>query len=107
MRTSMLRSPGTFVAVEPISASGAPSTEPHRSTNIDEQRKNSDNDEQEQSYTVKEQEGQNQTKKRTFSRRQFLIISAITAGGIVGTSLLIGFNVFGRQGKAGKGPSTL
>src|SRR5690348_8158926 len=97
----MLRSLGTFVDVEPISASGALSTEPHRSTNMDEQMKQSDSDEQQHSNTVEEQESQDQTQKHTISRRQFLILAVIT-GGVAGTGLLIGFNVFGRQGKAEK-----
>jgi amino acid permease len=59
---------------------------------MDEQQKNSDSNEQQKSQNVEEQESQDQTKKHTFSRRQFLIISAITAG-VAGTGLLIGFNV--------------
>src|SRR5438876_4017685 len=101
----MLRSPGTFVDVEPISASGALSTEPHRSTNMDEQMKQSDSDEQQHSNTVEEQESQGHPQKHTINRRQFLIITVI-AGGVAGTGLLIGFNVFGRQGKAEKGASS-
>ncbi|HEY6408091.1 MAG TPA: molybdopterin cofactor-binding domain-containing protein, partial [Ktedonobacteraceae bacterium] len=72
---------------------------------MDEQMEHSDSDEQQQSNPVEEQESQGQTKKRTISRRQFLIISAIT-GGVAGTGLLIGFNIFGRHGKAGKGASS-
>src|SRR5690242_2859769 len=104
----MLHSPGTCVVVERISASDAPSTELTRSINMDEQQKNSDSNEQKPSNTVTEQESQNQAKKHTFSRRQFLIISAIAAGGVAGTGLLIGFNVFGKQGqsKDGRGKST-
>jgi len=60
--------------------------------------------EQKNSDTVPEQETQRQTKKLTISRRQFLIISAIT-GGVAGTSLLIGFNVL-RQGHTRAGSST-
>src|SRR5690349_15617825 len=104
MQISMLRSLGTFVDVEPISASGALSTEPHRSTNMDEEMKQSDSDEQQHSNTVdtvEEQENQDQTQKHTINRRQFLI-GAVIVGGVAGTALVIGFNVFGRQGKAEK-----
>src|SRR5205085_9748599 len=101
----MLRSPGIFVVVEPISASGVPSTGPHRSTNMEEHPRNGDSDEQKNGQAVKEQESQGQATKRTISRRQFLIISAI-AGGVAGTGLLIGFNVIGRQGHAGTRSST-
>jgi isoquinoline 1-oxidoreductase subunit beta len=72
---------------------------------MDDQQENSDSNEQQKSQNVEEPESQEQTKKRTFSRRQFLIISAITAG-VAGTGLLIGFNVIGRQSKAGKRSST-
>jgi isoquinoline 1-oxidoreductase subunit beta len=72
---------------------------------MDEQQENSDSNEQQKSQNVEEQESQDQTKKHTFSRRQFLIISAITAS-VAGTGLLIGINVIGRQSKAGKRSST-
>lgn len=57
--------------------------------------------------TEQERPGQttSQSTGRTISRRRFLVLSAIT-GGIAGTGLLIGFNVFGRRGNAGMGPST-
>src|SRR5690348_6482869 len=101
----MPRSPGTFVVVELINASVVPSTEPHRSTNVDDQQQKSDGHEQQRSQNVEEQESQGQATKRTISRRQFLIISAIT-GGVAGAGLLIGFNVFGRQGHTRTGSST-
>ena len=49
-----------------------------------------------------EHQGQVQTKRLRLSRRQFLIISAVTVG-VAGTGLVIGFNVFGKQSKGGKG----
>lgn len=60
-------------------------------------------DEQKSNDTMVEHGSQSRTEtgKRTMSRRQFLVISAIT-GGVAGTGLLIGFNILGRQGKAGK-----
>lgn len=72
---------------------------------MEEQPKKSASNEQRKSDPVTEQETQGQTKKRTINRRQFLIISAIT-GGVAGTGLLIGFNITGRQSKAGKRSST-
>jgi isoquinoline 1-oxidoreductase subunit beta len=68
---------------------------------MDEQMKHSESDEQ-NSTTAEEQESQGHTQKHIISRRRFLIIAVIT-GGVAGTGLLIGFNVLGRQGKAGKG----
>ena len=58
--------------------------------------------EQEDDHAAQEQPSPSQPKKRAFSRRKFLIASVVT-GGVVGTGLLIGFNVFGKQGNARKG----
>ena len=52
------------------------------------------------SITVEEQESQEHLQKHTINRRQFLI-GAVIAGGVAGTALVIGFNVFGRHGKTG------
>ncbi len=67
---------------------------------MDEQQKNSDNNEQMENQDGEKLESQDQTKQHTYNRRQFLIISAITAG-VAGTGLLIGFSLFGKS-KAGK-----
>lgn len=70
---------------------------------MDEQQKSGSTHEQKNSYAVQaQQKSQSQGIKRPFSRRQFLIISAI-AGGVAGTGLLIGWNAFGRQNKNGNG----
>jgi isoquinoline 1-oxidoreductase beta subunit len=68
---------------------------------MDEQVKQGDSDEQD-STPVEERESQGHPQKHTINRRQFLIGVAI-AGGVAGAGLYIGFNVFGRQSKAGKG----
>jgi len=69
---------------------------------MEEHPRYNESNEQKNSNTVPEQETQRQTKKLTISRRQFLIISA---GGVAGTGLLIGFNVL-RQGHTRAGSST-
>ncbi len=51
---------------------------------------------------VGEQEPQPPAKKRALSRRQFLVLSAVT-GGVAGASLLIGFTVFNKQGQGKPG----
>jgi isoquinoline 1-oxidoreductase beta subunit len=60
---------------------------------MDEQVKQGDSD---------EQQSQGHPQKHTINRRHFLI-GAVIAGGVAGTGLLIGFNVFGSRGKVGKG----
>jgi isoquinoline 1-oxidoreductase beta subunit len=67
---------------------------------MDEQMKQGNSDEQ-QRTTVEEQESQGRTYEHIINRRQFLI-GAVIAGGVAGVGLYIGFNVFGRQSKAGK-----
>src|ERR1700730_939674 len=101
MRISTRRFQGIFAVAEPTCVYGAPFIEQHRSINMDEDPKLSDGSEQKRSDTMEGQGSQNQAGKRTMSRRQFLVISAIT-GGVAGTGLLIGFNIVGRQSKAGK-----
>ncbi|HEY7122660.1 MAG TPA: molybdopterin cofactor-binding domain-containing protein [Ktedonobacterales bacterium] len=51
---------------------------------------------------VEEQEPHAPAKKRALSRRQFLVLSAVT-GGVAGASLLIGFTVFNKQGQGKPG----
>jgi len=66
---------------------------------MDEQMKQSESGEQ-HSITVEEQESQEHLQKHSINRRQFLI-GAVIAGGVAGTALVIGFNVFERHGKTG------
>ena len=87
----MLRYLGTFADVVPISVFGVPSTALHWDNSMDEQMKQSERG---------KQESQEQPQIHAINRRQFLI-GAVIAGGVAGTALVIGFNVFGQHGKTG------
>lgn len=75
---------------------------------MDEEQTKNENPEQDKRESgvlhQQEQEKQAPPKKRTLSRRQFLIISAI-AGGAVGTGLLIEFTVLRKPGNTVKQPA--
>src|ERR1051326_8348195 len=102
MRISTRRFPGISVVAEPTSAFGAPFIVQHRSSNMTEEleRRNSD----EQTMNDRTMEQADQTGRHTLSRRQFLVISAVT--GVVGTGLLIGFAIHEKQGEAEKQRTT-